>query len=125
MWVEEPFVCVLGGAMSSFPGFYIDTYVDFVSPCLHDRQSPIGGKIVVCQSSLPNVGVGVLKLREDVKLLGTPKESTLLSASSPFYKTFAVDCSRSQVSVDMFLFGSQYSDFATMSVYHLVYSFRA
>ncbi|RUS18929.1 hypothetical protein BC937DRAFT_88161 [Endogone sp. FLAS-F59071] len=77
--------------------------------------TPIGGKIIVCQSSLPNIGVGQLKLREDVKLLGTPKESTLLITASPFYKTFAVDCSRSQVSVDMFLFGSQYSDFATLS----------
>ncbi|KAF9357333.1 COPII subunit, partial [Mortierella sp. NVP85] len=77
--------------------------------------SPIGGKILCLQASLPNLEVGALKMREDPKLLGTSKESTLLQAASSFYKTFAVDCSRSQVCVDMFLFGSQYSDVATLS----------
>ncbi|KAI8146864.1 hypothetical protein BJV82DRAFT_509103 [Fennellomyces sp. T-0311] len=74
-----------------------------------------GGKIVCLQSTLPNTGVGALKMREDVKLLGTPKETTLLNAASPFYKSFAVDCSRSQVACDMLIFGGQYSDVATLS----------
>ncbi|RIB11003.1 protein transport protein SEC24 [Gigaspora rosea] len=77
--------------------------------------SSIGGKIVVLQSSLPNIGPGQLKAREDSKALGTPKESALLQSAEPFYKKFAVDCSRSQVCVDMFLLGSQYSDVATLS----------
>ncbi|KAF9094767.1 COPII subunit [Mortierella sp. AD031] len=77
--------------------------------------SPIGGKILVLQASLPNLEAGALKLREDPKLLGTPKESTLLQSASSFYKSFAVDCSKSQVCVDMFLFGSQYTDVATLS----------
>ncbi|CAG8602265.1 335_t:CDS:10, partial [Dentiscutata heterogama] len=77
--------------------------------------SSIGGKIIVLQSSLPNIGPGQLKAREDSKALGTPKESALLQSAEPFYKKFAVDCSRSQVSVDMFLLGSQYSDVATLS----------
>ncbi|KAF9406781.1 COPII subunit, partial [Podila epigama] len=77
--------------------------------------SPIGGKILCLQASLPNLEAGALKMREDPKLLGTSKESTLLQSASSFYKTFAVDCSKSQVCVDMFLFGSQYSDVATLS----------
>ncbi|KAG0056264.1 COPII subunit [Gryganskiella cystojenkinii] len=77
--------------------------------------SPIGGKILCLQSSLPNLEAGALKVREDPKLLGTSKESTLLQSGSSFYKNFAVDCSKSQVCVDMFLFGSQYSDVATLS----------
>ncbi|RCI06490.1 COPII subunit [Rhizopus stolonifer] len=77
--------------------------------------SPVGGKIICLQSTLPNIGVGALKAREDVKLLGTSKESTLLNAASPFYKSFAVDCSRSQVACDMIIFGGQYSDVATLS----------
>ncbi|SNX85029.1 Protein transport protein SEC24 [Melanopsichium pennsylvanicum] len=77
--------------------------------------SPIGGKIMVLTASLPSVGPGALKNREDPKLLGTAKESTLLGAASSFYKTFPIDCSRSQVSVDMFLFAPSYTDVATLS----------
>ncbi|MCO5588428.1 hypothetical protein L7F22_042384 [Adiantum nelumboides] len=77
--------------------------------------SPIGGKIITLSASLPSVGPGALKVREDPKLLGTSKESTLLGAASTFYKTFPIDCSRSQVSVDMFLFSAAYTDVATLS----------
>ena len=82
-------------------------------------------------SSLPSVGAGALKNREDPKILGTPKvntnyslvyrllsifaqESGLLQTASPFYKTFAIECSRAQVSVDMFLFSAAYQDVATL-----------
>ncbi|CAD6886462.1 unnamed protein product [Tilletia caries] len=77
--------------------------------------SPIGGKIICLTASLPSLGSGALKNREDPKLLGTPKESSLLTSASQFYKTFPIDCSRSQVSVDMFLFSASYTDVATLS----------
>lgn len=77
--------------------------------------SPIGGKLMVLSASLPTLGAGSLKDRDDPKLFGTSKESNLLQPASPFYKTFAIDCSRSQVSVDMFLFASGYQDVATLS----------
>lgn len=77
--------------------------------------SPTGGKIMCLTASLPSVGPGALKNREDPKLLGTSKESQLLQAASTFYKTFPIDCSRSQVSVDMWLFGAAYNDVATLS----------
>lgn len=32
-----------------------------------------GGKIICLQSTLPNAGMGALKPREDVKMLGTAK----------------------------------------------------
>lgn len=34
---------------------------------------PIGGKIIALSSSLPSIGVGALKNREDPKILGTSK----------------------------------------------------
>lgn len=77
--------------------------------------STIGGKILTLTATMPSVGPGALKRRDDAKLLGTAKESTLLSAASTFYKTFPIDCSRSQVSVDMFLFSTAYTDVATLS----------
>ncbi|CAH7673919.1 hypothetical protein PPACK8108_LOCUS8813 [Phakopsora pachyrhizi] len=78
-------------------------------------QSHIGGKIMVLNASLPTLGPGALKVREDPKILGTAKESTLLQAATGFYKTFAIDCSRSQVSVDMWLFLSVYANVASLS----------
>ncbi|ORY46471.1 hypothetical protein BCR33DRAFT_753525 [Rhizoclosmatium globosum] len=53
--------------------------------------SAIGGKIVVFQGSLPNLSEGGLKPREDPKLLGTPKEVTLLQPSNHFYKGQYID----------------------------------
>ncbi|TDZ15208.1 Protein transport protein SEC24 [Colletotrichum orbiculare MAFF 240422] len=91
---------------------------DLLVPLTESRQSIesfLSGKIVVLSASLPNVGVGKLDMREDKKLLGTSKESSLLQTSNSFYKSFAVECSKNQVSIDMFLFSSQYQDVASLS----------
>lgn len=77
--------------------------------------SHVGGKVVALSATLPNLGPGALKNREDSKVLGTTKESALLQAQTSWYKTFAIECSRSQVSVDMWLFSSAYTDVATLS----------
>ncbi|KAJ6017292.1 hypothetical protein N7451_000671 [Penicillium sp. IBT 35674x] len=77
--------------------------------------SPVGGKVTVLSASLPNIGHGALTMREDKKVLGTSKESSLLQTGNSFYKSFAVECSKAQVSVDMFLFSSQYQDVASLS----------
>lgn len=64
------------------------------------------------------MSTGALKPREDTKLYGTSKESQLLNPSSPFFKSFPVECSRSQVACDMLVFGGQYADLATLSKAH-------
>ena len=81
----------------------------------HKLIAAVGGKITVLSASLPNVGVGKLDMREDKKILGTGKESSLLQTANSFYKSFAVECSKNQVSIDMFLFSSQYQDVASLS----------
>lgn len=81
----------------------------------HKLIAPLGGKLVVLSATLPNVGYGKLDNREDPKLLGTSKESSLLQTQHSFYKSFAVECSKSQVSIDMFLFSSVYQDVASLS----------
>ena len=45
-------------------------------------QAPIGGKIIVLSSTLPSVGPGSLKNREDPKILGTSKVSIVLYLST-------------------------------------------
>ncbi|KAI9735888.1 MAG: COPII subunit [Cirrosporium novae-zelandiae] len=81
----------------------------------HKLLSPVGGKICVLSASLPNIGYAKLDMREDKKMLGTNKEGGLLQTASSFYKSFAVECSKAQISIDMFLFASQYQDVATLS----------
>lgn len=76
----------------------------------------LGGKLCLFQSSLPSLGEGALKMRENPRLIGTEKEHTMLNAEDPWYKTNAIDFSRLQVAVDTFLFSSQYTDLATISV---------
>jgi protein transport protein SEC24 len=76
----------------------------------------IGGKLCLFQSSLPTLGEGALKNRENPKILGTDKEHNLLNAEDPWYKENAVDFSRLQVAVDTFLFSGQFTDLATLSV---------
>ena len=80
----------------------------------HKLIAPVGGKITVLTATLPNIGHGKLEMREDKKILGTSKESTLLQTGNSFYKSFAVECSKNQVSIDMFLFSSQYQDVASL-----------
>lgn len=43
----------------------------------------IGGKLLLFQSSLPSIGEGSLKMRENPRLLGTDKEHTLLNPEDP------------------------------------------
>lgn len=81
----------------------------------HQLISSVGGKIICLSSSLPNVGLGKLEVREDRKNLGTSKENALLKPGSSFYKDYAIEFNRSQVSVDMFLFSSHYQDVASLS----------
>lgn len=75
-----------------------------------------GGKIIVVSSTLPNDGIGKLQKRNESGVVNTPKESSqLLSCQDSFYKTFTIDCSKAQISVDMFLASNEYMDVATLS----------
>ncbi|WVO17019.1 protein transporter SEC24 [Cryptococcus depauperatus] len=80
----------------------------------HQMIGKIGGKIIALSATLPTIGEGSLKARDDPKLMGTSKESQLLNAQNNWYKTFAIECSKNQVSVDMFLFSGAYTDVATL-----------
>ena len=76
----------------------------------------IGGKMCVFQATPPNLGDGALKPREQPAIMGTPKETTLLKPEAGFswYKDTAIEFSRQQISVDLFLFPYQYMDLAAL-----------
>ena len=75
----------------------------------------IGGKMVVFQSILPTLGDGALKPRGSPNLMGTPEEVTMLRPSSTWYKDTAIEFSRCQIGVDLFLFPHQYIDCSSLS----------
>jgi protein transport protein SEC24 len=74
----------------------------------------VGGKMCVFQSIMPNLGDGGLKQRENQSLMGTPNEVKLLRPEVPWYKDTAIEFSRQQISVDMFLFPYHYMDMAAL-----------
>ena len=78
-------------------------------------MSHIGGKMCVFLSGLPTVGEGRLKHRENPKLLGTEQEHSLLVAQDPYYKNKAVEFSRQQISVELFLTAPQFTDVAALN----------
>lgn len=73
-----------------------------------------GGKMCVFQSTLPNLGDGALKHRENARLMGTQDEVKVLKPGNNWYKDTAIEFSRAQISVDMFLFPTQYIDAASL-----------
>mmetsp|Transcript_3701 Transcript_3701/g.7076 ORF Transcript_3701/g.7076 Transcript_3701/m.7076 type:complete len:1093 (+) Transcript_3701:74-3352(+) len=74
----------------------------------------IGGKMSVFQSTIPTLGDGALKSRENSRLMGTPNEVKLLMPEVTWYKDTAIEFSRAQISVDMYLFPNQYIDVAAL-----------
>lgn len=73
-----------------------------------------GGRVTVFNASLPNVGPGALKPREDPNLRAG-KEVPNLGPATDYYKKLSLSCSGQQVAVDLFLLSSQYVDIATLS----------
>ena len=79
-------------------------------------QKNLGGQLNIFQTSLPTVGPGALKHREDPKLYGTDKEKTLFTIQDPFYRVSAEECVEAGIGINLFLFPSQYIDAATLGV---------
>lgn len=103
-----------------FPNYFENTANNkfALGPALragHKMISPIGGKLICFSATLPNVGEGKLTVRDDPSLSGKAKELQLLVAVDSFYKSFAVECNSSQITVDLFLTSLKYQDVASLS----------
>lgn len=75
--------------------------------------SGTGGRITVLQTCLPTIGPGALKSREDPNMRAA-KEVNHLQPANDFYKQLALECSASQVAVDLFVLAGQYADLASI-----------
>lgn len=83
--------------------------------CAYQSARAIGGKLLLYQCGRVPRGVGAMP---DRQAAGVEPHSLLLPRGAPaeFYKTLALDCSRAQLSVDVTLVGTQFSDVATYNV---------
>ena len=112
---------VVDALLDSLPGMFrnntaVNTCTGPALTSAKNVMGHIGGKLCLFQSSLPTIGEGALKPRDNPRLLGTDKEHTMLNAEEAWYKNNAIDFSRLQIAVDCFLFSGQYTDLATISV---------
>eukprot|EP01116_Phalansterium_solitarium_P017370 TRINITY_DN425_c2_g1_i2.p1 TRINITY_DN425_c2_g1~~TRINITY_DN425_c2_g1_i2.p1 ORF type:complete len:1097 (-),score=398.97 TRINITY_DN425_c2_g1_i2:225-3515(-) len=75
-----------------------------------------GGKVICVLSSLPSIGPGALKRREEPRWVGTDKERVLYKPQDAFYATLGAECVKSRVAVDVFVLaaGARFVDVASI-----------
>ncbi|OAD80932.1 hypothetical protein PHYBLDRAFT_17480, partial [Phycomyces blakesleeanus NRRL 1555(-)] len=73
-----------------------------------------GGKIVCFQGSLPSVGEGAIRSEDFKKAVSS--EMPIMAYQEDFYRSISSDCCKANISVDMFVFGSNSVDLATMNM---------
>ena len=74
----------------------------------------IGGQLNLFLSTIPTVGPGKLKHREDTKLYGTDSEKNLFGVQDAFYRQLGEEFALAGVGLNAFFFPSQYIDVATI-----------
>jgi hypothetical protein len=71
--------------------------------------------VVVLANTLPTIGVG--KLRNRQAEANAETEVKMLSIADQWYQRYALEASRLQMSVDLFLYTAKHVDVATLGVY--------
>lgn len=66
----------------------------------------LGGKLLLFQTSVPNMGVGKITQRDNPTLYNTDSEHRLRVPEDIFFKKFAAEASKAQISIDVFSFRS-------------------
>mmetsp|Transcript_73005 Transcript_73005/g.173906 ORF Transcript_73005/g.173906 Transcript_73005/m.173906 type:complete len:903 (-) Transcript_73005:125-2833(-) len=106
--------------LDSLPSIFAETKVN--ESCLgsavrgaYMAMKHIGGKLCVFGSVLPNLGEFALKAaRDNPRLLGTDREVELLRPVSDGYKDFALELTKAQISVELFIAPQSYMDLASL-----------
>ncbi|CEM07675.1 unnamed protein product [Vitrella brassicaformis CCMP3155] len=112
---------VVQGLLDSLPSMHRNTKIN--ESCLgsavkaaHMAVKHIGGKVLVFASTLPTVGELQLKYnRYKPPMLNTEREVELLKPADEEYKALAVELTRVQISVELFLCPNQYIDAASLA----------
>jgi len=75
----------------------------------------IGGRMSLFQSAPPTLGEGAVRMRDAPRILGTPDEVTLLRPEVSWYRDTALEFSKAQIAVDLYLFPTRYLDCASLA----------
>ncbi|EER11407.1 vesicle transport protein, putative, partial [Perkinsus marinus ATCC 50983] len=76
----------------------------------------VGGKLIICASSIASVGPNALKsTKENLRLLNTDREIEMLKPTMEGFKELAADLTRVQITAEMFLTTNMYMDIASIS----------
>lgn len=81
---------------------------------VHELIAEVGGRITVFQATIPDIGPGCLKSREDPNQRAASDVQNL-GPVTDFYKCLALECTGHQVALDLFMLNTQYADLATLS----------
>eukprot|EP00271_Cylindrocystis_brebissonii_P021942 TRINITY_DN8176_c0_g1_i1.p1 TRINITY_DN8176_c0_g1~~TRINITY_DN8176_c0_g1_i1.p1 ORF type:complete len:1122 (-),score=208.46 TRINITY_DN8176_c0_g1_i1:465-3830(-) len=112
--------CVVDALLDGLPAMFqnnqcIESALGPALKATYMIMSQLGGKLLVFQSTLPSLGPGRLRLRgEDPRMYGTDREHSLRTTDDAFYKSMAADCSRVQISINVYAFSPKYSDLASL-----------
>jgi protein transport protein SEC24 len=106
--------------LDSLPGCFRETKI--TESCLHSAidaaslaMKHIGGKIVTCLSTIPTHGACQLKSnRENRALLNTDREHELLKPANETSKEKAVEYTRHQIAIDLFVCATHYVDLSSL-----------
>ncbi|KAG9304124.1 hypothetical protein G9A89_019686 [Geosiphon pyriformis] len=112
---------VIEGLLESLPGMFAENKINesvlgAAVKAIHASLSETGGKVMIFQTSLPISGPGAIRHRDDGKLYNSEKERSLFGPQDGYYKSIAVDCVDSGISIDLFLFPMAYIDVATIGL---------
>ncbi|CAO1628429.1 unnamed protein product [Sympodiomycopsis kandeliae] len=110
---------VVEGLLDNLPTIFADNMSSeaALGPVIRGAQaclSTIGGQVNIFLSTIPTVGPGALKHREDTKLYGTDKEKQLFVPADGFYRGVAEECVEAGIGLNVFFFPSQYIDVASI-----------
>jgi protein transport protein SEC24 len=106
--------------LDSLPGCFRNTKT--TESCLHSAveaaslaMKHIGGKIVACVSTIPTLGACQLKSNRDNRaLLNTDREHELLKPINDVSRERAIEYTKHQIAVDLFVCASNFVDLASM-----------
>jgi len=75
-----------------------------------------GGKLMLFQASIPTVGPGKGKPRDEVRLYGTDKEKTLYQPQDPFWRRLGMACVQRLVACDIFCYAQKPLELPSVSI---------